>query len=90
MLVAFALAYGTWADDELLTEGAATLCEGYPAPAANEQVRALTAPLRGYKALRLRTGRQQQGALHLYRHYCALRRCFECPIARLSRMTSDE
>ncbi len=85
VLVPFALAYGTWAGDERLMAGAATLWEVAPASGGNQQVRALVGQLGGDRALRLRTGRQQQGALHLYRHYCTLRRCYECPIARLGR-----
>lgn len=79
------LAYGAWSGDERLVAGAAALWEVYPAPAANEPVRALLRQIAGGDALRLRTARQQQGALHLYRQYCQHRRCFECPIARLGR-----
>ena len=82
MLVPFALAYGTWAGDERLTAGAAALWEVAPASGGNQQVRALVAQLGGDRALRLRTGRH---ALHLSRHYCTVRRCYECPIARLGR-----
>ncbi len=85
IVVLFALAYGAWSGNERLAGGAAALWEIVPASSGNEQVRGLVAQLGGGAALRLRTGRQQQGALHLYRHYCVQRRCYECPIARLSR-----
>jgi hypothetical protein len=85
VLLPFSLAYGTWAGDERLVAGASALWEVYPASSGNEQVRALLAQITGGTALRIRTGRQQQGALHLYRDYCMHRRCYECPIARLGR-----
>lgn len=85
----FALAYGAWAQDDLRSAGAAALWEALPASGGNEPIRALLAQLGGGKSLRLKTSRQQQGALHLYRHFCEHRRCFECPIARLGREGSS-
>lgn len=85
IILPFALAYGAWSGDERLSAGAAALWEALPASAGNEPIRALLNQLGGGKSLRLRTSRQQQGALHLYRHYCEHRRCYECPIARLGR-----
>ncbi len=85
ILLPFALAYGAWSGDERLSGGAAALWEVAPASGGNEPTRALLAQLGGGKHLKLKTGRQQQGALHLFRHYCEQRRCFECPLARLSR-----
>jgi hypothetical protein len=85
IVLPFALAYGAWAEDERLGMGAAALWEVAPATAGNEPIRALLGQIGGGKALRLKTSRQQQGALHLYRHFCEHRRCFECPIARLGR-----
>ena len=85
ILIPFALAYSAWAGDERLTAGAAVLWEVAPASGGNAPVRALVAQLGGERAVRLRTGRQQQGALHLSRAYCQHRRCYECPIARLGR-----
>ena len=81
----FALAYGAWSGDDRLGGGAAALWEIAPSSGGNEPTRALLAQLGGGPALKLKTGRQQQGALHLYRHYCEHRRCFECPLAWLSR-----
>ncbi len=89
VLLPFSLAYGAWAGDERLMGGAAALWEVAPASSGNEPTRALLAQIAGGGALRLRTGRQQQGALHLLRHYCEHRRCFECPIARLGRGTGE-
>jgi hypothetical protein len=85
IILPFALAYGAWSGDERLSGGAAALWEVAPASGGTEPTRALLAQLGGGPALKLRTGRQQQGALHLFRHYCEQRRCFECPLARLSR-----
>ncbi len=85
IVLPFALAYGTWMEDERLSVGAAALWEATPASSGNEPIRALLNQIGGGKALRLKTSRQQQGALHLYRHFCEHRRCFECPIARLGR-----
>ncbi|MGN6698167.1 MAG: DUF2851 family protein [Thermomicrobiales bacterium] len=84
VVLPFALAYAAWAGDERLGAGAAALWEVVPASAGNEPVRALAAQIAGGATLRLKTGRQQQGALHLFRHYCEHRRCYECPIARLN------
>lgn len=85
VVLPFALAYAAWVEDERLGQGAAALWERVPASSGNEPVRALLAQIAGGAAIRVRTGRQQQGALHLFRHYCEARRCFECPIARLGR-----
>ena len=85
VVLPFALAYGAWAEDERLSAGAAALWEIVPASSGNEPVRALLAQIAGGAAIKPKTGRQQQGALHLFRHYCEQRRCFECPIARLGR-----
>jgi hypothetical protein len=90
ILLPFALAYGSWAGDERLAGGAAALWEIVPASSGNEPVRALLAQIAGGSAIRPKTGRQQQGALHLFRHYCEHRRCFECPIARLGRSGSEK
>jgi hypothetical protein len=85
ILLPFALAYGAWSEDDRLTAGAAALWEVAPATSGNEPIRALLGQIGGGKSLKLKTSRQQQGALHLYRHFCEHRRCFECPIARLAR-----
>lgn len=85
IVLPFALAYGAWSEDERLGAGAAALWEAAPATSGNEPIRALLGQIGGGKALRLKTSRQQQGALHLYRHFCEHRRCYECPIARLGR-----
>ena len=83
VLMPFALAYGAWVGDERLTADAAALPEVAPASSGSLQARALVAQFGG--GLRLRTGRQQQGAWHLYRHSRTLRRCHECSVARLGR-----
>lgn len=90
IVLPFALAHGQWSGDERVAGGAAALWEIVPASSGNEQVRGLVAQLGGGAELQPRTGRQQQGALHLFRNYCQHRRCYECPIARLGRATSDE
>lgn len=89
IILPFALAYGAWSEDERRSAGAAALWEVAPASGGNEPIRALLGQIGGGKALRLKTSRQQQGALHLYRHYCEHRRCYECPIARLGRDESS-
>jgi len=82
--IPFALAYAAWSGDERLAGAAAALWERTPPTGGNEATRAVLARL-GDPGLRLRTGRAQQGALHLGRHFCEQRRCYECPLARLSR-----
>ena len=64
--------------------GAGALWEVARASGGNALVCALVAQLGGERVLRLRMGRQQ-GALHPYHHSCMLRRCYECPVARLGR-----
>lgn len=88
VLVPFCLAYGAWVGDEPLLAGAAALWERHPAPALSGPLRDFVAQLGGGRALRLRTGRQAQGALHLYKQLCQHRRCFECPLAALARQTA--
>lgn len=85
IVIPFALAYGAWAEDERLSEGASALWERTPATGGNVATRALLVRLGAEAGLRLKTGRAQQGALHLTHHYCEERRCYECPLARLSR-----
>lgn len=85
IVIPFALAYGAWAEDERLAGGASVLWERTPATGGNEATRALLARLGAGAGLRLKTGRAQQGAIHLARHFCEQRRCYECPLARLSR-----
>jgi len=82
--VPFALAYASWSGDDRLAGAAAALWERTPPTGGNEVTRAVLARL-GDPGLRLRTGRAQQGALHLGRHFCEQRRCYECPLARLAR-----
>jgi len=82
--IPFALAYASWSGDERLAGAAAALWERTPPTGGNEATRAVLARL-GDPGLRLRTGRAQQGALHLGRHFCEERRCYECPLARLAR-----
>jgi len=82
--IPFALAYAAWSGDERLAGAAAALWERTPPTGGNEATRAVLARL-GDPGLRLRTGRAQQGTLHLGRHFCEQRRCYECPLARLSR-----
>ncbi len=85
IVLPFTLAYGAWSEDDRLSSGAAALWEVTPSSGGNEPTRALLTQIAGGAALKLKTGRQQQGALHLFRHFCEHRRCFDCPIARLSR-----
>jgi hypothetical protein len=82
--IPFALAYASWSGDDHLAGAAAALWERTPPTGGNEATRATLARL-GDPGLRLRTGRAQQGALHLSRHFCEQRRCYECPLARLTR-----
>lgn len=84
VVVPFALAYAAWTGDEDLSTGAASLWEQLPANAGNSTTRSLIAQLGGPTVVKLRTARQQQGALHLFQQYCEERRCYECPLARLS------
>ncbi len=84
ILVPFVLAYGAWAGNERLSSSAAATWEIAPAAADTAPTTALLNQLAVRLPRKLKTGRQQQGALHLFRHYCEQRRCFECPLARAS------
>lgn len=84
VLIPFALAYGSWNDEELLVEVASRLWDRYPATARNGPVDRFIAQVGGAD-LRLTMARQHQGALAVYRQLCEQRRCYECPLARLSR-----
>lgn len=84
VVLPFAMAYGDWNQDDRLVEAAARLWERYPTTGSNAAVDRFILQVGG-SALRLRSARQQQGALAVYRQLCERRRCFECPLARLAR-----
>lgn len=87
VVLPFAMAFGDWNQDDRLVEAAARVWERYPAMGSNAAVDRFVLQVGG-GGLRLRSARQQQGALAVYRRLCEQRRCYECPLALLARQDS--
>jgi len=91
VLLPFALVYGLRTGDDTLVAGAERVWDAFPAPRDN----AITAAMReqlggsGADALRVRTGRHQQGLIALYQERCKVRQCATCPVAHLAALTAE-
>jgi len=90
VLLPFALAYGLRMGDDTLVAGAERVWDAYPAPRDNAITGAMRAQLggSGADALRVRTGRHQQGLIALYQERCKVRQCATCPVAHLAALTA--
>ncbi|MHB1133329.1 MAG: DUF2851 family protein [Chloroflexota bacterium] len=80
VVLPMAAAYADLTADTALAAGAWQAYESYPRLAENELTRRMAGLLLGDGRRRLERGaRRQQGLLHLFRRYCDLQRCAECP-----------
>jgi len=90
VLLPFALVYGLRTGDDTLVAGAERVWDVYPAPRDNAITGAMRTQLGGdgADALRVRTGRHQQGLIALYQERCKARQCATCPVAHLAALTA--
>lgn len=79
----FAVAYGRVSSDEQLARRAVAAFRSYPLSAGNEISRYMSELiLDTQSSTSLRTASRQQGLLHLYKTWCADKRCGDCPLGR--------
>jgi len=62
-----------------LAEKVTRLYHGYPLLATNTLERHMSRQL-GIDGSLVNTARQQQGLLHIFKNYCSLGACFDCPL----------
>jgi len=91
VVLPFALVYGLQVGDEVLVTGSERVWETFPAPRDNAITRAIREQLSGtgVDALRVRTGRHQQGLIALYQERCKARQCAQCPVAHLIALAAE-
>lgn len=86
ILLPVLLAYADSHGKSQLRAEACAVYEAYPKLSENKITRAMLDEVFGpRKRSATKTARHQQGLLHLYRHYCEARRCYECPVSGLRR-----
>lgn len=74
--------YGGVFDNEIIIKQVTHIAEVIPALESNAVIRKIEKQLlRGKLALRIAV--QQQGAIQLYRRYCAVERCSECKVGKV-------
>ncbi len=85
ILIPVLLAYADTHGKPHLREEACVVYALYPRLPENKITRAMSDEAFGpRKRSAIKTARQQQGLIHLYRLYCEARRCYECPVSGLS------
>lgn len=79
VLLPFAFALGKIVTNRELEKKAVALYHGYPGVAENEITRHMAKQL-GLEGRSAYTACQQQGLIHIFRHYCRQGGCAECPL----------
>jgi hypothetical protein len=77
-----AFLYAKIFDDEKVRAGVLNMYNGFPALGDNEVTSAITKQLFEDDST-LKGAKYQQGAIHLYRFYCAYERCKQCEVGKL-------
>jgi hypothetical protein len=82
ILIPLLLAYADTHGKPRLREEACVAYGVYPRLSDNKITRAMADEVFGpRKRSAIKTARQQQGLIHLYRLFCEARRCYECPVS---------
>ncbi len=86
ILLPLLVAHADRIGDARLRETAFAVYARYPKLAENSITEAMAEESLGpRKAKAIKGAKQQQGLIHLYRLYCASRRCYECPLSGLRK-----
>ncbi len=87
VLLPLLVAQSERAGDSALGEVALEVWACYPKLAENKITRAMADEALGPRQKEgIKGARHQQGLIHLYKTYCATRRCYECPLSGLTKL----
>ncbi len=89
VIVPFGLAYGDLVEQVDLLDRSMLLWRGLAAGRGNSLVTRMVDQVCGEHPLRVTSGRSEQGLLHLHHTGCSQMRCFECPVAQLELMSTQ-